>query len=284
VGVCEKDDRSVFGGKLMKEIDEYLKVLYKRLNATDQEIEDLKEEMKNHLLESVHELEVEGKSPQESVRIAIERFGDPGQIGRELPEILMLSRRRFSKLLLAIGCIALVILAGFLFAGFDILNKLKELYQAELTKQTIIEELQQSRKTIQNYNRIFDQTNELAAAYNASSGQLSKLLDAKFNISVIDQISEMNKTFKYHNAVLMAVAVIASDTDYEYPEYVDFAELGVMKLSNSVAVIDLAERVREAKTPGDKKFIQDQIQQMKKTADFKTYQQALDYNSQLMGK
>jgi hypothetical protein len=60
--------------------------------------------------------------------------------------------------------------------------------------------------------------------------------------------------------------------------------LGVMKLSNSVAVIDLAERVREAKTPGDKKFIQDQIQQMKKTADFKTYQQALDYNSQLMGK
>jgi len=70
----------------MKEIDEYLQLIYKHLNATDKEIADSKSEMKNHLLESVRELQAEGKSEQESVRIAIDRFGDPYEINRELPK------------------------------------------------------------------------------------------------------------------------------------------------------------------------------------------------------
>jgi cytochrome c-type biogenesis protein CcmH/NrfF len=262
----------------MKEIDEYLKLLYKSLNASDQEIVDFKEEMKDHLLESVHELQAEGKSPQESIQIAIERFGDPSQINRELPKILMVSHRRFSKLLLVTGCMILVIIITISLTCLDNFKKQEKLNQAELTRKTVIQELQQSQKSIQNYNRIFEQISELTAVYNSNSGQLSKDLKAKHNIAVVDQIVEMNKTFKYHNAVLMAVAIIAADTDYEFPYYKDIAELAVMKLSDSVSVIDLAERAREAKTQGDKELVQNQIKQMKANADFNTYQKALDYN------
>ena len=115
------------------------------------------------------------------------------------------------------------------------------------------------------------------------SEKLSKILESRFNSEVIDKISDMNKTFKYHNGVLMAVAVVAADTGYDCPYFKDIAELGVMKLSDSAAVIDLAEGAREAKTQNDKKIIEEQIQQMKETADFKTYQEALDYNKQLSG-
>lgn len=264
----------------MKEIDEYLKQLYKHLNATDQEIADLKEEMKNHLLESVHELQAEGKSLQESIRIAIERFGEPAQINDELPKIIMVSRRRFSKLILVLSGIALVILVGLSLIISDNLAKQKKLNQAELTKQTIIQELQQSQKSIQNYDMIFNQIGEIAGVYK-DSGQLSKDLKARHNIDVINQIAEMNRIFKYHNVVLLAVAIIAADTDYECPYYKDIAELGVMKLSDSAAVIDLAEKAREAKTEEDKEFIKNRILQMKANAEFKTYQQALDYNDSL---
>lgn len=267
----------------MREIDEYLKLLYKHLHGTDKEIEDLKEEMKNHLLETVHELESEGLSPRESVRIAIERFGDPGLIGKELPKILMVSRRRLSRLLLAISCIIIVVTVFIAAASFDNVKKSEELKQAEAARQTIIEQLEQSRKTIQSYNLIFGQSCKIGAMSGDKSEKLSKILEAKYNSEVIDQISDMNKTFKYHNGVLMAVAVVAAGTGYDCPYFKDIAELGVMKLSDSAAVIDLAEAARVAKTQNDKKLIEELILQMKKTADFKTYQEALDYNKQLSG-
>jgi cytochrome c-type biogenesis protein CcmH/NrfF len=266
----------------MKEIDKYLKSLYKRVNATDQEIEDLKTEMKNHLLDTVRELQAEGKSAQESVQIAIERFGDPNQLGRELPEILIVSRRRFSRLILVIAGVALAIIISSSLVYFDNLKKQEKLKQAELTKQTFIQELQKTQSDNQEYIKIVEQIAKLSATYSNNLGQLSKDLKTKYNKSVINQISEMNKIFKYHNGVLIAIAVIAAETNYEYSYYKEIAELGVMKLSDSLAVINLAEKAREAKTQNDKEFIQNQIQQMKSGAEFQTYQEALDYNRQLM--
>lgn len=264
----------------MKEIDEYIKHIYKHINATNQEIADLKEEMKNHLLESVHELQAEGKSPQESIRIAIERFGESTQINEELPKIIMVSRRRFSKLIFVLGGMVLVILVGISLIISDNFTKQNKLNQAELTKQKIIQELQQSQISIRSYDRIFSQISEISAVYK-DTGKLSKELKARYNIAVIDQIANMNKTFKYHNAVLLAVAIIAADTDFECPYYKDIAELAVMKLSDSVGVIDLAEKTREAKTEEDKEIIKTKVLQMKESADFKTYRQALDYNEGL---
>lgn len=264
----------------MKEIDEYIKHIYKHINVTNQEIANLKEEMKNHLLESVYELQAEGKSPQESIRIAIERFGESTQLNKELPKIIMISRRRFSRCILLLCGMALVILVVLSLIISDNFSKQNKLNQAELTKQKIIQDLQQSQISIRNYDKIFGQISEISAVYK-DSVDLSKDLKSKYNTAVIDQIAKMNKTFKYHNSVLLAVAIVAADTDYECPYYKDIAELAVMKLSDSASVIDLAEKTREAKTEEDKKIIVAQIQQMKENAYFKTYQQALDYNAGL---
>lgn len=59
------------------------------------------------------------------------------------------------------------------------------------------------------------------------------------------------------------------------------SQLGVMRLSDSVDVIKLAERAYEAKTEEDYQYIENQIQLYKEGADFSTYEEALNYNNQL---
>lgn len=256
----------------MKEIDNYLKLLYRRFNASNKEIEDFKAEMESHLLESVRELQAEGKSVQESIRIAIERFGDPIQIGRELPRILMVSRLRLRKLILTFSAAALIIIVSLSLVFYNNLQKREKLTQ----------ELQQSIMDNHNYSHIFDEIGELIFRYGGDTRKIIKDLKAKYNISTINRISDMNDIFKYHNGVLIGVAIIAADTDYECPYFEDIAELGVMKLSESVKVIKLAEKARDATTDEEKELIKNQILCMKAEAELKTYQQALDYNKKMM--
>lgn len=56
----------------MKAIDEYLNSIYK--NNKSDEILELKEEMKEHLIESVNDIVSEGHNKDEAVKIAISRF------------------------------------------------------------------------------------------------------------------------------------------------------------------------------------------------------------------
>lgn len=60
----------------MVSIDEFVNSLYKGVNGSQKEIKDFKEEMKSHLIETVNELKHEGKTEEESLKIAFERFGD----------------------------------------------------------------------------------------------------------------------------------------------------------------------------------------------------------------
>ncbi|MGM7683001.1 permease prefix domain 1-containing protein [Cytobacillus sp. Hm23] len=59
----------------MKQIELFVDSVYKNAGGNKKEIQELKTEMKSHLLEAIHELKTEGKSEQESIEIAIERFG-----------------------------------------------------------------------------------------------------------------------------------------------------------------------------------------------------------------
>lgn len=58
----------------MKQIDNFVDSLYESVSG--KEAKELKEEMRTHLLEAVHDLKKEGKSEEEAINIAIERFGD----------------------------------------------------------------------------------------------------------------------------------------------------------------------------------------------------------------
>ncbi len=263
----------------MREIDEYLDVLYKRLNLSDKQTAELKAEMQNHLLDSVRELKEEGKSDQESVKIAIERFGDPFGIGGELPGILMVSRKRFNKLILIISIIIMLMIICISVVYVDNMKTNKRLEAADLDKRAAIEELQQV-KLNKDYRDVFVQFSKLAAVYNHSDS-LSKDLKAKHNIETIDMIGQMNRTFKYHNTALISVAVIASDTKFECPLFKDIAELSVMKLSDSASILDFALKARDADTDDEIQELIKEIKKAKEKADFRTYEEAEKYNSTL---
>lgn len=100
----------------MKQIEVYVDELYKNANGNRKEIQDFKAEMKSHLLEAVHELKAEGKSEDEAVQIAIERFGKETELRSVISELFK-TQKVFSKVLLYIG-IAILLLSTTVFGYF----------------------------------------------------------------------------------------------------------------------------------------------------------------------
>ncbi|MDD7795130.1 VanZ family protein [Clostridium sp. 'White wine YQ'] len=93
----------------MKEIDDYINSLYKNSPEHSTEVKELKEEMKTHLVEAIEELKREGKSQSESIKIALDRFGETAMLEDELSEVVPIYKKSVNPiLLLSIG--ALVIL------------------------------------------------------------------------------------------------------------------------------------------------------------------------------
>lgn len=96
----------------MKQIDRYVKSVYKNVGGNKEEIEILKEEMKNHLLQFVEELKSEGKSEDESVSIAIKRFGEETQIENELLGIFKFVNKKAKKtLIVAVSFLIMAIIS-----------------------------------------------------------------------------------------------------------------------------------------------------------------------------
>ncbi|GKU25615.1 hypothetical protein CFOLD11_24410 [Clostridium folliculivorans] len=77
----------------MREIDKYIDSIYKNADYNSDEVEDMKSEMKFHLIETVEELKKEGKSEEESIRIAISRFGEIPQIKSELSSVIPITKK-----------------------------------------------------------------------------------------------------------------------------------------------------------------------------------------------
>jgi disulfide oxidoreductase YuzD len=98
----------------MEKLDEYVELVCKNLKGNDDEIAIMKQEMKNHLLQSVEELKLQGKSQEDSIKIAMDRFGEVDILKNQLKEIYNV-QKSFSKkifnvalVLLFIGILALV--------------------------------------------------------------------------------------------------------------------------------------------------------------------------------
>lgn len=70
----------------MKLVDEYLDKLYK--NDNNKITLELKQEMRDHLIESVNELKLQGLSEEEACKKAIERFDDGAEMQQELHSII----------------------------------------------------------------------------------------------------------------------------------------------------------------------------------------------------
>lgn len=94
----------------MDNIDKYINSIYKGINNYSKEIEDLKQEMKIHLIETVKELQENGVNEDESIKIAIKRFGGELQIRSELNHVVKF-QKVFAKNILMVSLVLLVISA-----------------------------------------------------------------------------------------------------------------------------------------------------------------------------
>lgn len=72
----------------MKVVDEYIDNLYKNTNESIGDNKFLKEEMRTHLIDTINELKSEGISEEESVKIAIDRFGELDEVNTQIVNVL----------------------------------------------------------------------------------------------------------------------------------------------------------------------------------------------------
>ncbi|WP_156423950.1 permease prefix domain 1-containing protein [Planococcus kocurii] len=93
---------------MTRKIDEYVDQVYRHAKGNTQEIQELKLEMKNHLLETVQELQADGITEDQAVQIAKERFGEVTEL-RNLINQMFERQKNFGKWILSIGTVLLLV-------------------------------------------------------------------------------------------------------------------------------------------------------------------------------
>lgn len=92
----------------MRDIDVFIDSVYQNVGGNKKEIQELKAEMKGHLIEAVHELKAEGKTEQEAIEIAINRFGGE-KVMRATVSQLFQAQKTFAKWVLYLAITFLVL-------------------------------------------------------------------------------------------------------------------------------------------------------------------------------
>lgn len=107
----------------MKQIDDYIDAICQDIDADAEELAEIKAEMRSHLLEAVEELRAQGKSEEESIYIALSRFGDHGDIQSGLKDVLQ-QQKHFAKKIFRVALSFLVVGLLFmtLFIGYTLYN------------------------------------------------------------------------------------------------------------------------------------------------------------------
>lgn len=146
----------------MKQIDEFINLIYS--DVSGKEAEELKQEMRSHLLEAVSELKAEGKSEKEAIDIAISRFGDEKQITSGLFSLFETRNEairnlfRISMLTLVLG---LIVLIGLIWTEHNTQNKLNKIDQTVDSVFGIMADGTFSEKKINKINSLVDETKEI---------------------------------------------------------------------------------------------------------------------------
>lgn len=112
----------------MTKIDSYLDSVF-RDSDKSQETNDLKLEMRSHLEHSIKELQESGLTEEESVKVAMDRFGEEFQIRNELTQVLRF-QKKFNKNILKVSLVFLVLCIIMLITSFYKESSFKERYNA----------------------------------------------------------------------------------------------------------------------------------------------------------
>ncbi|MCT9852420.1 permease prefix domain 1-containing protein [Priestia megaterium] len=94
----------------MKKINQFVDSIYS--DVSGKEAEEMKEEMRTHLIETVEDLKLEGKSEKEAIEIALNRFGDEKQITKGLFSLFKEQSTIVKKLF---RCSVVLLIVGFIF-------------------------------------------------------------------------------------------------------------------------------------------------------------------------
>jgi len=92
----------------VKRIEKFVDSMYLNVEGDQQEINELKAEMTNHLLEAVHELKAEGKTEQQAITVAIKRFGEEKEIRAVIGQLFEI-QKVFAKRVLYIAVVCLIV-------------------------------------------------------------------------------------------------------------------------------------------------------------------------------
>ena len=95
----------------MSKIDKYIENIYKDFDKSDEEVKILKEEMKAHLYDKVEELKSQGHSEEESIKLALESFGEENKVSDELEDIITKQNWLF-KVLRIVAVVLFIIACG----------------------------------------------------------------------------------------------------------------------------------------------------------------------------
>lgn len=163
----------------MDKLDRYINSVCKNLKGRNEEIIVIRQEMKNHLLQSIEELKKQGKSQDESIDIAINRFGQVDILKKQLRQVYTIEKS-FSRKINNMAFILLII--GVMFLIFQ--NFIK--YNSSYIDTKIL----------------YDVQNIIKSNNDVSSGKLETLF------------KENNNKFKFYNKELKYIAVFKYPPNY----------------------------------------------------------------------
>lgn len=94
----------------MNRIENYIAKLSRHVSLEPKELEEFKHEIRSHLTDTVKALQQEGYSEEESMSIALKRFGEEEQLNTELRKLYRF-QKGFKKSMLIASCLMLVLSA-----------------------------------------------------------------------------------------------------------------------------------------------------------------------------
>ncbi|AVP54086.1 hypothetical protein K144313037_13550 [Clostridium tetani] len=190
----------------MKKVDKYIDLIYKDISGDDEEINITKQEMKNHLLQIIEELKLEGKSEEESIDIAISRFGNTNQIRNELKKIYEIEKRPCKKIIKIAIIMLIISVSSFLLSKMlfyrhqhivgNLLNSIEKKFTVndEIPKKEIGELFEKNKKKFMVYNDELKYVDVYKYPKNTDKDKLlfkmHHIKDAEYTYPSIDVLNE----------------------------------------------------------------------------------------------
>lgn len=122
----------------MNEIDWYVDRICNKFNEADKDIQILKEELKSNLYEEVHELNKQGFSDEESIKITLENFGQENNVISEMNNVW---KKKSDFTLIIVKVAIAIFIIGCIFAVSRIFYKNNIINYENTTSEYVLSDL-----------------------------------------------------------------------------------------------------------------------------------------------